>query len=254
MAGAVSALPLEIPALAQAADATRLEIRLAEREPAPGLLETVVPGSGERLYLHPAIVTGEHVASARMVDRTVDARQAPVVEVTFTAQAASRLRAATESHVGKPVAVVVDGRVVAAPVLRDPIEGSAMITGLDPNEAEALVRTLSVASKPQAEVYTVEPGVSGPVPVTISKPTYTPQAMLRRLQGEVTLSAVVRADGTVGDVQVIKSLDNNDFGLDQQAVAAMQRSTFRPGTRNGQPVNVRVTAVMYFSLRDAPPR
>ena len=245
MTGAVRALPLEIPAFAQAAATTRLEIRLAERVPAPGLSEAVVPGSGERLYLHPPIVTGENVSSARVVGNG----QSRMVEVTFTAQAANRLRTATQSHVGKPVAIVVDGRVVAAPVLRDPLEGSAMISGLTPDEAEALARSLSPPNT-RAALYSIEPGVSPPLPIDMKKPSYTKEAMLRRLQGDVTLSAVVRADGTVDDIKVITPLDNNNFGLDQQAIAALTESKFRAGTRNGEPVNVRVTVRMTFNLRD----
>jgi TonB family protein len=250
MTAAMRALPLEMPALAQTTAPTRLEIRLAERAPSPGLLEAVVPGSGERLYLHPPIVTGENVASARVVDRVVDGRSSRVVEVTFTAQAASRLRTATEAHVGKPVAILIDDRIVAAPVVRDPIAGSAMISGVGPDEAEALVRSLSPTPRPQAAVSATDPGVSPPVVISISKASYTPQALLRRVQGAVTLSAVVLPDGTVDDVQVVKSLDNNSFGLDQQAVVALQTAKFRPGMRNGEPVNVRVTVQIEFHLRD----
>jgi TonB family protein len=245
--GAVRALPLEIPALAQTTATTRLEIRLAERAPAPGLSEAVASGSGERLYLHPPLVTGENVASARVVGSA----QGPVVEVTFTAQAASRLRTATQAHVGKPVAVVIDDRVVAAPVLRDPIEGSAMISGITPDQAETLVRSLSSPSSPQAVVMAIQPGVTPPVPISQKKPSYTPEAMSRRLQGRVTLSAVVRADGTVDDIQVVKSLDNT-YGLDQQAIAALSEWAFRPGTRNGEPVNVRVVVELEFNLREPP--
>jgi len=252
MAGAVRVLPLEIPAFAQIVAATRLEIRLAERESAPGLSEAVVPGSGERLYLHPPIVTGENVASARVVERAVDNSQRPVVEVTFTAQAASRLRTATQSHVGKPVAILVNDRVVVAPVLRDPIEGSAMISGLTPDEAEALARTLSTPNARPVVSVIGAPGVSPPVPINVKKPAYTKEGMLRRLQGEVTLSAVVRADGTVDDIKVIKPLDNNNFGLDQQAITALEESTFRPGTRNGEAVDVRITVQMAFNMRGSP--
>ena len=254
MAGAVRVLPLEIPAFAQIVAATRLEIRLAERESAPGLSEAVVPGSGERLYLHPPIVTGENVASARVVERAVDNSQRPVVEVTFTAQAASRLRTATQSHVGKPVAILVNDRVVAAPVLRDPIEGSAMISGLTPDEAEALARTLSTPNARPVVSVIGAPGVSPPVPINVKKPAYTKEGMLRRLQGEVTLSAVVRADGTVDDIKVIQPLDNNNFGLDQQAITALEESTFRPGTRNGEAVDVRITVQMAFNMRGSPQR
>ena len=98
----------------------------------------------------------------------------------------------------------------------------------------------------------IEPGVSPPVPINVKKPAYTKEGMLRRLQGEVTLSAVVRADGTVDDIQLIKPLDNNNFGLDQQAITALEESTFRSGTRNGEAVDMRITVQMAFNMRGSP--
>ena len=41
----------------------------------------------------------------------------------------------------------------------------------------------------------------------------------------------------MADVQVIRSLDNNAYGLDEEAVIALQGSTFRPGLRNGELLN-----------------
>lgn len=249
----VRALPLEIPALAQSATGS-LEVRLAEREPGPGLTEVAGPGQGERLYVHPPVVTGADVASARVATVLTDNGQrlnvdAVGVAVTFTAPAASRLRAATQSHVGKPLAIVVDGRVISAPVVRDPIEGAAVISGLTPEQAKRLTDFLSPAGRPQAAVQAIEPGVAPPVPVTQPKPSYTREAMLRRIQGTVTMRVVVLADGTVGDVEVIKPLG---FGLDEEAIATMKQWRFRPGTRNGQPVAVRVVVEMTFQMRDAP--
>jgi periplasmic protein TonB len=64
----------------------------------------------------------------------------------------------------------------------------------------------------------------------------------------VLLEAVVLTDGTVGDVSVVQSLDAT-YGLDEQAVDAMKRWTFQPGTRNGEPVRVAVQVQMRFTLR-----
>jgi TonB family protein len=63
--------------------------------------------------------------------------------------------------------------------------------------------------------------VSPPVPLTTTRPSDTPEAMLLRVEGKVTLGAVVLADGTVDDVQIVKSLDEA-HGLDQQAIAALK--------------------------------
>ena len=42
---------------------------------------------------------------------------------------AERMRQATTTHLGRPVAILVDGGVVIAPVVRSPISDSAVISG-----------------------------------------------------------------------------------------------------------------------------
>jgi protein TonB len=62
------------------------------------------------------------------------------------------------------------------------------------------------------------------------------------------LEAVVLADGTVGDVRVTRSLDAT-FGLDQNAINAVRRWRFLPGTRLGTPLPVIVSIELTFTLR-----
>jgi protein TonB len=95
--------------------------------------------------------------------------------------------------------------------------------------------------------HTVGGDVIGPQIVRQPQPRYTPQAMQAKIQGSVTLEAVVRADGTVGEVRVVKSLDPK-FGLDAEAVASAKQWLFRPGTHKGQPVDVLVTLVLDFRI------
>ena len=80
------------------------------------------------------------------------------------------------------------------------------------------------------------------------KPAYTAEAMRAKVQGTVMLECVVLADGTVGNIEVVKSLDAT-FGLDQEAVKAARQWRFQPGTRFGEPVAVLVTIEMSFTLR-----
>ena len=50
--------------------------------------------------------------------------------------------------------------------------------------------------------------------------------MRAKVQGTVLLECVVRPDGSVGDVQVVRSLDPT-FGLDQEAIKAAQAVALR---------------------------
>lgn len=91
-------------------------------------------------------------------------------------------------------------------------------------------------------------GVTLPRVLREVKPQYTSDAMRAKVQGTVLLECVVRPDGSVGEVQVIRSLDST-FGLDQEAVKAAKQWRFAPGTRLGEPVSVLVTIELTFTLR-----
>lgn len=90
-------------------------------------------------------------------------------------------------------------------------------------------------------------GVTSPEPRLQVQPQYTSDAMRAKVQGSVTLEAVVKADGSVGRVRVVKSLDKT-FGLDEEAVKAAQKWLFRPGTYQGKPADVIVTLILEFRI------
>ena len=91
-------------------------------------------------------------------------------------------------------------------------------------------------------------GVTIPRVLREVKPQYTSDAMRAKVQGTVLLECVVRPDGSVGDVQILRSLDGV-FGLDQEAIKAAKQWRFAPGTRLGEPVPVLVTIELTFTLR-----
>lgn len=116
----------------------RFEVRLAEERPAPGLHEAKVSGTGRTIYLHDeAVVTNGDISAAR-ANRVGSVYE---VLVEFNASGAEKMRVATGKHIGKPVAILIDGEVIMAPVLRDPIDNSAEITGnFTKAEAERVVK------------------------------------------------------------------------------------------------------------------
>jgi protein TonB len=91
-------------------------------------------------------------------------------------------------------------------------------------------------------------GVTNPVVLREVRPAYTSDAMRARIQGAVLLEGIVRPDGSVADLMVIRSLDSM-FGLDLEAMKAARQWRFRPGTRLGEPVPVLVTIQLEFTLR-----
>ena len=113
----------------------------------------------------------------------------------------------------------------------------------------ALVLVAATAgSQDSPTIYTPGDGVSLPQATKQVKADYTEEAMANRIEGKVVLDVVVLSDGKVGDVKVSESLDSI-YGLDKNAVAAMKQWEFKPGTKDGKPVAVRVNVEVTFTLR-----
>lgn len=141
--GALSASsPAAVPASTTQA-ATKLDVRLAETAPGAGLSEATVSGSVEKIYLHrETIISNADVVLARVVpgDRPATFN----VGVMFSTDGSAKIEKATQAHLNKPLAILVDGRVVAAPTLRAEIRGSAVITGeFTSAEADAIASALN---------------------------------------------------------------------------------------------------------------
>lgn len=115
--------------------AIRFEVRLAEDHPTAGLREVRKVGSDRVIYLHEEIIVSNgDIAQSRLVQGDGPSRFG--ISVEFNAAGIEKMRKATASHVGRPVAILIDGDVVMAPVLRSPITTSAVISG-DFTRAEA---------------------------------------------------------------------------------------------------------------------
>ena len=77
-------------------------------------------------------------------------------------------------------------------------------------------------------------------------PPYSEEARKAKYQGVVVLSAIVRKDGTIEIVKVVRGLG---LGLDENAIQALKQWKFRPGMKNGVPVDVALNIEVNFSLR-----
>jgi len=95
-------------------------------------------------------------------------------------------------------------------------------------------------------VYRPGGNVTAPSLLVEIRPSYTADALHRRVQGSVELELVVMADGTPSNIRVVRPLDP---ALDQEAIKAVLRWTFAPGRRAGTAVNVLVTAILDFTIR-----
>jgi protein TonB len=97
-------------------------------------------------------------------------------------------------------------------------------------------------------VYGPGNGVTMPIEVRRGTPHYTTDAMRARAQGSILIECVVQTNGVCTNIRVTRSFDPA-FGLDQEAIKAAGQWQFRPGLRRGEPVPVRVTMEILFTLR-----
>jgi TonB family protein len=120
---------------------------------------------------------------------------------------------------------------------------------------ETMPFTITWGSSPSSDapdasgVYRIGPGVSPPVPTFQPEPQYTEEARQARIQGGILLSLVVGADGRARDIKVVRSLG---YGLDEKAIEALEKWTFRPAQKDGKPVPVIASVEVFFRLLNPP--
>jgi TonB family protein len=83
----------------------------------------------------------------------------------------------------------------------------------------------------------------GEIRVTAPKPKYTPEpeftdaARKERYQGSIGINVIVNPEGRITKPRIVRPLG---LGLDENAIEAISKWRFAPGTRDGQPVSVAV--------------
>jgi protein TonB len=83
--------------------------------------------------------------------------------------------------------------------------------------------------------------VSAPVPLRKVDPKYPQTLAEDHVEGEVILYGVIRPDGSVDSIQLVRGVDDQ---LDANAVQAFSQWKFEPATKEGQPVALE--AIVYI--------
>jgi TonB family protein len=97
-------------------------------------------------------------------------------------------------------------------------------------------RNTSAAPPPeQSEPLHVGGDVKAPVVVHRVEPTYPEEARKRGVTSIAIVELVIDKTGHVVDAKILKDVP---YGGSEAALAAVKQWTFKPGTRNGQPVDV----------------
>ena len=88
--------------------------------------------------------------------------------------------------------------------------------------------------------------VKAPVVINRVEPQYTDVARKAHTSGVVIVEAIIDKNGNVDQVKVIKGLP---MGLSDAAEEAVKRWKFKPGTLNGEPVDVIFNLTVNFTLQ-----
>ena len=120
--------------------------------------------------------------------------------------------------------------------------------------APAQTQTVAEAPVPQPQpqpaeidrsgVYAAVPaGGTQPEEIERVVPRYPAMARRAGVYGSVVVRGIVRRDGTIDDVEIIKDLP---YGLGEAAREAVSQWRFRPATQNGEPVSSRFSVAVTF--------
>jgi TonB family protein len=121
--------------------------------------------------------------------------------------------------VPKPVAV----KPAPAP---KPVNPQDILVAETPTPAATPVPT-TAAPEPVAEIPPTDPE-----PTSIGKAEYPDLARKAKITGRVFIKVIVGSDGKVKSAEVLRGIGG---GCDEAAVEAAKKSSFKPGTVNGQP-------------------
>ncbi|GAC1626199.1 MAG: hypothetical protein NVS9B13_22260 [Candidatus Acidiferrum sp.] len=86
--------------------------------------------------------------------------------------------------------------------------------------------------------------LAGPVPIRKVDPKYPRTLMNEHVEGEVILYAVIRSDGTVDSIQLVRGIDEQ---LDANAMSALSQWKFHPAKKNGVPLDLE--AIVHIPFR-----
>lgn len=92
-------------------------------------------------------------------------------------------------------------------------------------------------------------GVESPIFTSRTRPNYPKQAMALRITGYVILEAVMRKDGEIDDIKVVRGLAKGRFGFEEEAAKALSKWEFLPGKVNGKAVDVRMTLRIDYQVQ-----
>jgi len=122
--------------------AAKVEFRRAEKDPADGLIEAIDPSDSTKIFLHKKVELDNKDAASARYEFEPALRQHAVV-ITFTEDGAKKMAKLTKQIAGKQLAILLDGKVVSAPMVRDEISKMAIISNLKWADVDKIVKAIN---------------------------------------------------------------------------------------------------------------
>lgn len=121
-----------------------VEIRAAATRPVSGWQQIAAPDRDRVLWVAPTNnLTSLDIEHAESV---TDSDGSPGLAIVFTDEGAKKMAALSATRLGHPIAFLLDGKLIWAPVLRAPIQREAVLSGgregLTVNDVQRLVAVL----------------------------------------------------------------------------------------------------------------
>jgi hypothetical protein len=120
-----------------------VEFRLAETEPGSDLTEMKISGSDQKYYLHKEVeLSNADVASVNLGRET--GNSAAGIVLTFTNEGKEKFAKVTGENIGKRLGIVVAGKLISVPVIKEAITGGeTTISGrFTKEEADGIVKSM----------------------------------------------------------------------------------------------------------------
>jgi TonB family protein len=236
-----------IPALREYADSAQRA--LSAFNPADGIQKmfSQMPGLVEKLS---AVVDGLKSAPGSL---TVKTQQVLYMALPGAVTNANAPLIEMDMNLAEISGDAIDPSVFEVPSDYQPVAPAEIVKAMNPPPARQAPVKPAVEARPplgpEETVTRVGNGVSPPAVTSRVDPEYTEEARAAKVSGTVRLAVVVDKEGMARNIRVVSSLGS---GLDEKAIEAVSQWRFRPGQKDGQPVNVRATIEVNFRLVDRP--
>jgi TonB family protein len=94
-------------------------------------------------------------------------------------------------------------------------------------------------------IYKIGGSVKPPKLIHQEDAQFSAEARRKKISGEVMVQCIVDLNGLPQELKVVKSAG---YGLDEQALKAVQQYRFAPATKEGQPVQVTINVSVNFQI------